>query len=201
MTTTATSLVRHHLILIKEQGSARILRFSAADTAELIAGALAAAGGLSSPVGSGPDSTVGGPALSLSIWTIGCLREPRLAVVGETSTGPLVLLASDEFEALAIRFIAAGREWRPQVIAIEDGLTADLSQHERPAVRLSGLPSIPSAFSDRLCPQCEDHPLHADAVFDDRSRVDGARICNACGNLEALRLDRYARLMGEGEAH
>lgn len=201
MTPTTTPFIRHHLLLIQEQGSARMLRFTAADTAELIAGALAAAAGLPAPVATNLKAAVGGPVLSLSLWAISCLDQPRFAVIGESSDGPLIVLARDEDEALALRHIAAGRVWHPQVVAVEDGLTADLSQHERPAVHLSGLPSIPSAFSDRLCPQCEDHPLHADPVFDDHSRVDGARICNACGNREALRLDRHARLLGEGDAY
>jgi hypothetical protein len=201
MTLTATPFIRQHLLLIQEQGSARMLRFATADTAELIAGALAAAAGLPAPVGTTTKAAVGGPALSLSLWAISCLDQPRLAVIGESSDGPLIVLARDECEALALRRIAAGRAWHPQVIAVEDGLTADLSQHEPPSARFANPPMSPTTLSALLCPQCEEHPLHADPVFDDRSRVDGARICNACGNLEALRLDRYARLTSKGDAH
>lgn len=201
MPSIARPLIRHHLLLIEEQGSARVLRFDAADTAELIGGALACAAGLPSPSGTGPSSVVGGPVLRLSLWAIGLAGPPRLAVVGRLDQGPLLLLASTELEALAIRLVAAGREWRPVVVSVEDGIEADLSVHERPELRLPTPLGIPGAFSERLCPHCEDHPLHADAVFDDRSRIDGTRICNACGNLEALRLDRYARLAERSDPH
>ena len=201
MSLTPRPLVRHHLLLIEEHGHARVLRFDGADTAALIAGALAFASVLPAPTGSGPSSSVGGPALRLSRWVIGLAGTPVLAVVGRTTVGPLLLLASSELEALAIRHVAVGREWRPTVVPVEAGATADLSAHERPQSMLVGRASDPSAFSEQLCPRCEDHPLHADAVFDDRSRVDGTRICNACGNLEALRLDRYSRLVEGRGSH
>jgi hypothetical protein len=201
MPATPRRLVRHHLLLIEEQGAARVLRFDAPDTAELIGGALASAAGLPSPSGTGPASSVGGPLLRLSLWAIGLAGVPRLAVVGRLEQGPLLLLAPTELEALAIRLIAVGREWRPVVVPVEDGIEADLSAHDRPELRLPAHLGIPGAFSALLCPRCEDHPLHADAVFDDRSRIDGTRICNACGNLEAIRLDRYARLAERSDPH
>lgn len=51
-------------------------------------------------------------------------------------------------------------------------------------------PRDPRILSTTFCPRCGDHPLHVQAVFDDRSRRDGTRICNACGMLEALKLER-----------
>lgn len=51
----------------------------------------------------------------------------------------------------------------------------------------------PRLVSDSFCPRCQDMLLHVDPIFDDTSRLDGQRICNACGTLEALKLDREGR--------
>lgn len=47
----------------------------------------------------------------------------------------------------------------------------------------------PRVLSTTFCPRCGDHPLHVDPIFDDRSRLDGSRICNGCGLREALKLE------------
>ncbi len=43
-----------------------------------------------------------------------------------------------------------------------------------------------SAFSETICPRCEDHPLYDEALFD-VTFADGTRVCVACGTLATLR--------------
>ena len=50
----------------------------------------------------------------------------------------------------------------------------------------------PRVLSTVFCQRCGDQPLHVDPIFDDLSRLDGSRICNACGLLEAMRIDHDA---------
>lgn len=50
---------------------------------------------------------------------------------------------------------------------------------------------VSAPWSEEICPRCLDHPLHLDPIFDDTSRVDGSRICCACGYFESARLTRY----------
>lgn len=43
-----------------------------------------------------------------------------------------------------------------------------------------------AAFSEEICPRCEDHPLYSEALFD-TTFADGTRACVACGALSTLR--------------
>jgi hypothetical protein len=192
-------LRRHHVLLLEEETGSRALLFPSLESCGLLAAALAAAAGIAVPQGLGPRGATSGNGVRLSRWIIGLDARPTLAVTGETPEGPLLLLAPNPVAALTARMLVGGRNWRPSVFPLEDGLTADLGVHP-----VTGHPSIgarevpPARLSAVLCPRCEDRPLHVDAVFDDRSRVDGSRICNACGTLEALRLETYARMTDRG---
>jgi hypothetical protein len=60
-----------------------------------------------------------------------------------------------------------------------------------PAIRMTARrivrPEGPrAAFSDAVCPRCQDHPLHEDPLFD-TTFADGSRACVACGALATLR--------------
>jgi hypothetical protein len=196
---TTHSLRRHHVLLVEEETGSRALLFPSLEACGLLAAALAAATGIAVPQGLGPLGATSGNGVRLSRWIIGLDARPTLAVTGETPEGPLLLLAPNPVAALTARMLVGGRNWHPSVFPLEDGLTADLSVHP-----VTGHPSIgarevpPARLSAVLCPRCEDRPLHTDSVFDDRSRVDGSRICNACGTLEALRLETYARMTDRG---
>lgn len=132
----------------------------------------------------------------LFLWSAEVLESPAHFAVVLTSAGlpALVYLVADKPTANFVSAYADRSIYRAQIVPL-----ASLTQ----AASLAGLPppgsmadiageGNPRVLSTTFCSRCQDHPLHLDPLFDDRSRLTGERICNACGVIEALRLDRQA---------
>ena len=188
-------LTYHHALLVEQAARSRVLLFPSADGARLIAGAIAASFDLPAPHGTGPESAVASHEARISLWRSGLAAEPLLAVVGENEDGPLLLLAPSPVAALAARSLVAGPAWQPEVVAVEDGLAADIDAPPPfPPLELADqVRPGPVSLSHIRCPHCGERRLHRNPVYDDRSQIDGSQICHPCGDAEAIALDREHR--------
>lgn len=173
--------------------------------AEILLRGLARALGAEAPRSPGRMSS--GPAGRIGYW--------RTEVVRPTSA--LLIFGSDELELRLFEDpIAALRaavlcEQEHRILRLEAPAAIEsVARPALPAAFLSAFsvpppalgassrarvpPAFERAFSDTpaggaFCPRCADHPLHDDPVLDDTGRLDGARICNPCGTIEALRFE------------
>jgi hypothetical protein len=124
-----------------------------------------------------------------------------------SSLSVLALIAWRQGDPVAVYFVAdvpSGRRLADELGTSETSLVPlreisalPVTRHA-PSVllefaRAGALPDTGMPRGETWCPRCSEQRLHRDPVFDSHSHRDGARICNACGLLEALAEEQACR--------
>ena len=135
-----------------------------------------------------------GPGLALVVSSEGSPSSIYLVDDGDAAERVVLALAWRDAESMLdprLAFDLVPLEVLPDHMdaSAADPLAGELGGRGLRVRRLAGRRPFPPRGSldlARLCPRCEDHPLHAEPLLDGRA-PDGTPICGACTALDDLR--------------